>query len=136
MIIAIRRNNTRFHLKRSGFLSLEIASLVQSLFEQSPWFKVRLAPSGDIDNFTGAQITSRRLGTNIFALKHPEAANLDAVILDQPLAHRIKEAVHYLGSQVIFATDLATNHESQFFFGDRRQALHLRGRTSRHSYFR
>jgi len=75
------------------------------------------------------------LGTSSFDLKRPEAANLDTVVLDQPLAHRIEEAVHYLGSQVLFATDLATNYEGQFFFSDRRQALYLRSRTNHHSHF-
>ena len=44
------------------------------------------------------------------------------------IAHGGKETVNQLGGEIFFAAGVVTDEKGQFFFGDRRQMLFLRGR--------
>jgi len=115
----------------SGFSSwhrFAVAGLVQGFFEQATRFEMSLASRGDVDDFAGARIAGGGLGSGVFNLEDPEAANLDAIALNQTIAHRAKETVYHLGGQIFFAAGVVANEEGQFFFSDRGQVPYLRGR--------
>lgn len=117
--------------ERSGFsrwLRIGLARLVQSLFEQATRFEMSLAPRGDVDDFAGARIAGGGLGSGVLNLEDPEAADLDAIALNQTIAHRAKEIVYHLGGQIFFATGVVANEEGQFFFSNRGHVPYLRGR--------
>ncbi len=86
-----------------------LARLMQRFFEQAPRFKMRLAPSRHVNDFTSAGIAGSRLGTRIFNLKDPEAANFNAIAFNQAVAHCIEETVYHLSRQVFFTIGVVAN---------------------------
>ena len=106
---------------------------MQGFFEQATRLEMRLAPSGHVDDLAGAWIAGGRLGPGVFDLKNPEAADLDAIAFDETIAHGGKETVNELGGEIFFAAGVVTDEEGQFFFGERRQMLFLRGEVEQRS---
>ena len=68
-----------------------------------------LAPGRYIDDLTCAGIASSGLGTVIFDLKDPEATNLNAIALNQTIAHRTEQTIYQLSRYILFTAGVFAN---------------------------
>ena len=81
------------------------ADIVQSLFELFTRLEMRLAASGDIDDFTGTRIAGGGLGFGVFYFEYTEASDFNAVALNKSLAHGLEKTVDHLQRKIVLASD-------------------------------